>query len=114
MRVFLMLLIFAIGYSGFTAAAHAYGSDCGMTQSKESPADKAGCPDEQQKIDDQADQNKSTGGIDCHHCCSAEIGFSSDFSVNFDIASMLLSPLPDQVPTDSHISSLLRPPRHLV
>lgn len=115
MRVLFMLLIFAIGFSGYTAAAHAYGSDCsGMSQTQDSATKMVVCPDSQDNAGDQTDKSQVPNSMDCHHCCCSQLGFQSDFSMNIETGNSVLSPTPYQVPADSHISSLLRPPKSFV
>jgi hypothetical protein len=110
-----MLLIFAIGYSGFTAAAHAFGP---ISSEKAQAVSMASCVDCQTENTDNGDNDDngkaSNGCMSCHHCCGSQLGFHPDFSINIEITAGVLSPLPDQVPTDSHISTLLRPPKTLV
>lgn len=122
-----MMLIFAIGFSGYAAAAHSVaGESCNpaaMEMSSDHAA-KAGMPDcpghaddaVQADSSDTADSSKSTKSIclDCHHCCTAHATAVTSYSLNVpaDDASLVMPP------SDAHkvgrLFSLLRPPKSLV
>lgn len=124
MRVVLMMLIFAIGFSGYAAAAHSAGGEpcnpAAMEMSSGHDA-KAGMPDCPGHADDavqtdSADSSKSGKSIclDCHHCCTAHATavISYSLAVPADASSL------DMPPSDAHkvgrLFSLLRPPKSLV
>lgn len=123
MRVFLMLIIFAIGFSGYSAAAHAFGPDSCTSTMKAEMADQgidmAGCASHQADQDKQsdADQNKNSGKmcLDCTHCCASHsMNLSNyDFGLPEPEASRL-SPSPEASHNSDFIASMLRPPRSLV
>ena len=121
MRVLLILLIFAIGFSGFSAAAHAFDSkECHEaasveTQDNTSPHD---CPEHAAAKQDQSADNNGKKDKDlclsCDHCCVSHVGFpqfgyvpyTPDRSDTYEVA--------DTAMVDSAVSGLKRPPKHLV
>lgn len=122
MRVILMLLIFAIGFSGYSAAAHAFGPDsCDpamMTKLVDSGMDMSDCPGHQADQDQQknADQDKFANGkcMDCTHCCGSHAMNLPDYSMNFQPQATILNfPPPTGIDGD-YLMSLLRPPKSLV
>lgn len=126
MRVFLMLLIFAIGFSGYSAAAHAFGPDsCDPAMKAEMvesgmdhDMDMSDCPghqaDQGKQVD--ADQSKSskTKCMDCTHCCTSHAISLPNYSVNFPPLAAVLNPQPMHGYVDEFFFSLLRPPKSLV
>jgi hypothetical protein len=126
MRVFLMLLIFAIGFSGYSAAAHAFGPDsCDPAMKAEMTnagmdhgLDMSDCPGHQADQDKQtdADQSKSSKEkcMDCTHCCTSHAVNLSDYSVNFLQPTAVLHPSLVHGYVDGLLTSLLRPPKSLV
>ncbi len=123
MRVFLMLLIFAIGFSGYSAAAHAFGPDsCDPAMKAETTntdmdhgMDMADCPGHQAEQNKQidADHSKSakTKCMDCTHCCTSHAINLPNYSVNFPPLAAVLSPQPMHGYVDEFFFSLLRPPK---
>lgn len=122
MRVFLMLLIFAIGFSGYSAAAHAFGPDSCNSAATEKMADQgmdmSDCPghqaDQDKKAD--ADQSKSskTKCMDCTHCCTSHAISLPDYSMNFQPQTTVLNLPPTSGIDGDYLMSLLRPPKSFV
>lgn len=123
MRMFLMLLIFAIGFSGYSAAAHAFGPDscdpAAMEKMMDQGTDVSDCPEHQADQDKQKDSDTSKTSkakcIDCTHCCTSHAINFTDYSINFLLPlSSLLSPRPIHGHVDEVFFYLLRPPKSLV
>lgn len=123
MRVLLMLLIFAIGFSGYSAAAHAFAPDsCNSTIKAElagQGADMADCADLQDDQDRQADsgQGKNSDKIclDCTHCCASHAMNLPNYDFGLPKPeSSRLSPSLEAVNNSDFIASMLRPPKSLV
>lgn len=123
MRVFLMLLIFAIGFSGYSAAAHAFGSDscnpAAMEKMADQGMDMSDCPGHQADQDEQTDtdQGKSskTKCMDCTHCCTSHAISLSNY--DFDLPEpeiSRLSPTLEAIHNSDFIASMLRPPKSFV
>lgn len=110
-----MLLIFAIGFSGYSAAAHAFGPDSCNTAMKAEMADQgvdvADCADHQ----DSQEKNSDKICLDCTHCCASHaISLSNyNFALPEPDASGLSYSLEASHNSD-FIASMLRPPRSLV
>lgn len=116
MRVLIVLLMFAIGFSGFSTTAHAFSDvlcDSGISQQMDSDSE---CADHQMA----PDVKKDTGGelaakdkcIDCMHCCSGHV-----YSLTVSVLPMqaIFVPVTYPVLTDriagDYAFSLLRPPQ---
>lgn len=120
MRILLVLLIFAIGFSGFSAAAHAFDSqNCHASSSdggKEAGA-LSDCPEHaatQSQTLDSSNQGDTHTCLNCDHCCVSYLGFP-EFSDTFDVPdSSEAFTLTDAAMADSAVSGLKRPPKHLV
>lgn len=126
MRVFLILIIFAIGFSGYSAAAHAFGPDsCDPAMKAEMSAsgmdqgmDMSDCPghqaDQDKKTD--ADQSKSskTKCMDCTHCCASHAMNLPDYSMSFQPQTTVLNLPPTTGIDGDYLMSLLRPPKSFV
>jgi hypothetical protein len=128
MRVFLMFLIFAIGFSGYSAAAHAFGHEsCDpamMMQMADNTVEHEGmdmsdCPghqadqDQQKNVD--TDKTASKGKcMDCTHCCTSHAINLSDYSVKISSLEAALNTQPIHGHVDEVFFSLLRPPKSLV
>ena len=123
MRVFLMLLIFAIGFSGYSAAAHAFGSDSCHSAMKAELAkfdmDVSECSGYQADQDQQkdADQNKSSKAqcMGCAHCCASHAMGLSNYDLGLpQLRASGLSPFLEASHNSDFIASMLRPPKSLV
>lgn len=100
MRMFLALLIFAIGFSGYATATHAMemGSkevsmDCHKAQSDDTQNEKS--------------------DVQCHDCCLANAVFTSLTHLPTLNIPSDVKPLKTDAFIDSFVFSLLRPPRTL-
>ena len=122
MRVFLMLLIFAIGFSGYSAAAHAFGPDsCDPAMKAEmadSGMDMSDCPGHQADQDKQKDTDTSKTSkakcMDCTHCCASHAMNLPEYSMNFQAQATVLNLPPTTGIDGDYLMSLLRPPKSLV
>ena len=123
MRIFLMLLIFAIGFSGYSAAAHAFGPDSCDTETMSQIADNgtnaSDCSGHQADQDKQTDTNQSKSSkakcMDCVHCCASHAISLSNY--NFDLPepeASRLSPSLEASHNSDFITLMLRPPRFLI
>lgn len=123
MRLFVMLLIFAIGFSGYSAAAHAFMKEsCNpvvMAQAASVEVDMP-CPghsaveQNQQEDTDQSDQASKGKCMDCTHCCVSHAFNMPESSFNFLQPSAELNPLTVNGYAGDFLFSLLRPPKSLV
>ena len=125
MRVLLMLLIFAIGFSGYSAAAHAFGHEScnpmmqqANTDSDHKNMDMSDCPGHQAEQDQskEADQDKTskTKCTDCTHCCTSHAMGLPSYSFYLPPLAAALNPQPMHGYVDEFFFSLLRPPKSLV
>lgn len=118
MRVFLMLLIFAIGFSGFSTVAHAFDSQsCVQMMSAENvQSNDIECAGHASKTEKQ--QNSSKDGkhlcLNCGHCCMSHAVTPQDY-INFSapVFKTVFSFMHMNV-DDDVVSGLKRPPRTLV
>lgn len=111
MRLLLLLIIFAIGFSGYSAAAYAADN---MTCNGEG---RAGCQDFLQDSGDtdQGDQTGKDQNSICQHCCSSHAAaYFATESVIFQLQAVILRPLPVLAYSGDYHFSLLRPPKSLV
>lgn len=113
MRVFLMIMIFAIGFGGYAAAAHSNDmGSCNPVQQSDVGCDHQNQDDAQNDASDKADNSVCP---ECTHCCAGHVGFySPQPAIKILEQSAVLMPLPSQVITNSHVFSLLRPPKSIV
>ena len=120
MRIFLMVLIFAIGFSGYSAAAHAFSMDsCGKAALEKSIDQDKNCADHQghqaaSPQDDHGHKSGKTVCLDCHHCCAAPMAGIPAISMNFPPPVKAQHVLPSFGYSDDLAFSFLRPPRTLV
>ncbi len=120
MRVFLALLIFVIGFSGFSTASHAFdngGCNGAMQSEMSKDMDMSDCPDHQKKSDVKKDADntaKKSACLDCVHCCASHAVNLANSSVKYMAVEATLAPAPSQILKSNFLFSLLRPPRNLV
>ena len=122
MRVFFMLLIFAIGFSGYSAAAHAFmQGDCdpiSMSKMTEKGMDMSDCPghksDKEAKKDIAPSKTSKAKCLDCTHCCMSHATFHQNYTISFPPIASILSPSVEDGEARDNLFSLLRPPRTLV
>lgn len=122
MRVFLIMLIFAIGFSGFSAVAHAFDSQtCDQMMSVENApldkmADKMDCAEHVKKTDSQEKSSKEGKHLclSCGHCCVSHVAITQH-NIQFN-AHIIKTAYPhtDISLDDNVISGLKRPPKSLV
>lgn len=103
MRIVLFLMILSLGFSGFSAASHAF-ADMKAASTMED------CAGHAQKSDD----HKHSKGLclDCHHCCVSHAVTIPSFVLTFQDMDDVLNPLPADDHAGRSPSSLLRPPKH--
>jgi hypothetical protein len=118
MRIFLTLLVFAIGFSGFSTVAHAFDSQsCTQIMSAEnvlsSNMDCAGHANDDKKQEKSSKDGKHLC-LDCGHCCVSHAAIIQH-SLSFDtpIIKTAFSFIHINV-DDNVISGLKRPPKALV
>lgn len=115
MRTLIMIIILAIAFSGYSAAAHAFSMESCDPVAIEQPVH---CADHQdsKSSDHSADTHKSATNacLDCHHCCASHAVGLSDYSViHPPQAERHVATLADGY-SDYFSFSLLRPPRTLI
>lgn len=118
MRVFLMLLIFAIGFGGYSAAAHAFADvSCNSVTMSHDTAGMTDCPEGQAETS-KADNSNGTASkgacLDCTHCCASHALGLSAYSHSFPPQASILNPLTEAVHHSDLLFSLLRPPKKTV
>ncbi len=120
MRIFVMILIIAIGLSGFPAAAHAFSKDsCDSSASSQlADADHEVCADHNHDQDQKEkvghDKAAKSQCLDCVHCCTGHAFNTSTDALKLHAETNKTFPvLADRSIGDYH-SSLLRPPQTLV
>ena len=122
MRVFLMLIIFALVFSGYSAAAHAFGKESCNPVVVSDVADEgmnmSDCPDHQPKPEHQQDSNTDKSAkancMDCTHCCASHAINLLDHAVDFPSQAAALNPPPVNGFAGEYFFSLLRPPKSFV
>lgn len=127
MRVLVLLLIFAIGFSGYSAAVHAYDhKNCHLTAATPIADDAAPedmivseCSghqvDSDLQIDVTSDQTTSKSKcMDCSHCCASHAVRPTDYEVVFELQSSVLTPLSADQGIGEVVCSPKRPPKFLV
>lgn len=119
MRVLLMIVMFAIGFSGYSAAAHAArtGScDPAATSKAGGGGASAGLASHGDHAKEQETGKSAAGGdcVDCGHCCASHAFGLAAHAVNFHRQETALAAPPVEKRTGDYLSSLLRPPKSLV
>lgn len=113
MKFFLAFMIFALAFSGYSAASHAMGQkDCSsITQSQSDECDHADASSDK----DHAKKHEKSGGkcIDCTHCCASSAAILQTKQFGFSLTDAVFAPEPSQAHPQGRIFSLLRPPRTL-
>ncbi|HBR68083.1 MAG TPA: hypothetical protein DEA55_01770 [Rhodospirillaceae bacterium] len=115
MRVLILMLVFAIGFSGFAAAAHTFdSSQCGQTffveKMDDTQIDCAKHLDSGAK-GGQKSKDVSHSCANCGHCCMSHAALSQ-FGINIVVPIHKTAfPNIDVEPEDDFISGLKRPPR---
>lgn len=110
MRVLLLIMMFAIGFSGFATVAHAFAdADCVLSDTGHHADNSA------DQLDKNSEQTAQKQCLDCAQCCASHHAV---------ILPQLVVPVPEQAarlallpPVDQdgfYYPSLLRPPRNLV
>lgn len=120
MRIFLMILIVAVGFGGFPAAVHAFSKDScdSVILSQMTDTSHDVCPDHGQDHNQKEKTGKDKAAesqcLDCVHCCACHAFNTSSDSIKFHLeASKAFLLLKDRPSGDYHFS-LLRPPKDLV
>ena len=117
MRVLLILLIFAIGFSGFSAAAHAFDSQkCAQGVSVEkNMSSMDDCHDDTANNDDNSGTNDGNHlCLSCGHCCVSQVVMPSmGLMMGSPSAGMSYTAV-DAVISDNVTPGLKRPPKSLV
>lgn len=118
MRMLIFMLVLAIGFSGFSAAAHAFDSaGCGKTFSIEKADETQNNCVNHFKTDSKNDKNPNNSDhtcVSCGHCCMSHAAITQ-YGIHIVIPThkMAFSHVNDQS-DDDFISGLKRPPRILV
>lgn len=122
MRLFFMVLIFAIGFSGYSAAAHAYGSDsCNPNVKIEtSSMDRQITPDcsdhennNQQKDSNQNHSMDKSASHSCcaSHCCVIKAMDGADYKISYHPMKERPIIVFKGVSSSDFLFGIFRPPR---
>ena len=122
MRLFFMFMIFAIGFSGFSTASHAFIEDecnpASMAKTVDKPIDLSDCNGHQDGTDAKEDTGSTkaskTQCLDCTHCCASHATLSQNYSAVTPLVTKMLIPSVEGGKARDNFFSLLRPPRTLV
>lgn len=114
MRIFLVLIIFALAFSGYSAASHAMGKeDCSsITQSQTGDCDHADAAFDK----DHSQKHEKNNGkcMDCTNCCASSAAvILHTKTMTFSITSAVFVLERSQTLPQGRIFSLLRPPKTL-
>lgn len=118
MRILILMLVFAIGFSGFSAAAHAFDSSkCGQIFSVEKTDGVQNDCASHSKSDSQNDPTSKDAKhscLTCGHCCTSHAALPLfSISIAVQVQKNAFANLNSE-PDDDFISGLKRPPRILV
>jgi hypothetical protein len=117
MRVFLLLLIFAIGFSGYSTASHAFGEDSCASATQSEMASNTDCATHTGNADAKKDTKNSDEKsvcLDCIHCCASHVANLANWSVSFSPVTAGHSSALSPVLKDNYLFSLLRPPKTII
>jgi hypothetical protein len=110
------MLIFAIGFSGFSAAAHAFDSSkCGQISVEKMDDAQNDCAKHLKNAskDDQKSKDSKHSCTNCGHCCMSHAALTQ-FGVHAVVPiHKTIFPHLNAEPDDDFISGLKRPPRIL-
>jgi hypothetical protein len=112
MKIILAFMIFALAFSGYSAASHAMSLENCSSQSQ---AHDDNCAPEVQNSPDHAqkhDQSSKGFCLDCAHCCAASVMMPSTASWEPTPVLSALDSVVTQFQPENRLISLLRPPRH--
>lgn len=119
MRVLILLLIFCIGFSGFSTAAHAIEpSHCGSSSLVEvddsTSAAVDDCTEMSQKSKSGESKEQGHVCLNCGHCCVSHLALADlDITVDVPVIKSTFTIVDSDVDND-FISTLKRPPKSLV
>ena len=113
MKIIIALMVFALAFSGYSAASHAMGPKS-CSSSKE--IQKDACPPHVQNSPDHAQKHDKSGKgfcLDCAHCCATSIVMPITAAWQPTPLSSKLNSVLMQFQAENRLFSLLRPPRTL-
>ena len=119
MRVFLILLIFAIGFGGFSAAAHAFDAQkCHTEATTDAKADGSQhhCPEHMAAKGSTSDSDSDKEAhicLSCDHCCVSHAAFPQFIAALFTPDRNEAYEVFDAVVADNIVAGLKRPPKFL-
>lgn len=115
MRVLLLILMFAIGFSGFSAAAPAFAASIEHAHIEKSVAGADVLDQAEMPVQDSGHHSSKSPCLDCVHCCSAHFTFSQpNTAIAFDLQNVVLAAFVDSRNDSGYRLSLLRPPQSLI
>lgn len=112
MKFLLILIIFALAFSGYSSASHAMGTqDCTSVSSTE--AEECRHADAASDKDHASKHEKSKAGkcMDCTHCCASSPVIIQNSHYSFDLLHAVFVLEPSRTTRQDRLFSLLRPPR---
>ena len=116
MRVLILLIIFAIGFSGYMTAAHALpweGCDPVAVTDVQGAQDVS---HHAKASEDESGQNSASFEFlaDCHDCCMSHVLHIDEYRFDTQQPVAVLTPMPREGYVGDFRSTLLRPPRSFV
>jgi hypothetical protein len=120
MRVLVLLLVFAIGFGGYSTAAHAAAQQgCGsLVVSKSLDSGNDDCSDYQSSRQNKDAHKKAADDsgvcLDCLHCCTSHVMNTGYYSLTLPLQIGSLFPVFRGMPIGAHQFSFLRPPQSIV